>query len=127
MDSLIQDLRYALHALAKSSGFTGVAVLTLALGIGVNSTVFSLVNAYLFRPLPVKDPHQLVVIGTKDNTFEVPYEVSYLNYTDLRDRTDVFSDACATESAVFNFVADGQPERGWGELVTGNYFTMLGV
>ncbi|HSO75975.1 MAG TPA: ABC transporter permease [Blastocatellia bacterium] len=127
METLWQDLKFGARALLKNPAFTAVAVLTLALGIGVNSTVFSVVNAYLFQPLPVKDPDQLVALGTKDTTFEVPYEMSYPNYEDLRDLKEVFSDAIAFRNAVFNVAADGQPERTWAEFVTGNYFSMLGV
>lgn len=127
METLWQDLKFGVRALLKNPGFTAVAVLTLALGIGVNSTVFSIVNAFLFRPLPVKDADQLVVLATKDSTFEVPYEVSYPNYQDLRDRTDVFSDVLACTNGVFNMASEGQPERTFAQLVTGNYFSMLGV
>lgn len=127
MQTLLQDLRYSARMLLKNPGFASIAIVTLALGIGVNSTVFSIVNTYLFQPLPVKSPDQLVALGTKDNTFEVPYEMSYPNYEDLRDQTDVFSDAIAFQNTVFNLAADGQPERTWAEFVTGNYFSMLGV
>ncbi|HWO02706.1 MAG TPA: ABC transporter permease, partial [Blastocatellia bacterium] len=127
METLWQDLKFGVRALLKNPGFTVVAVITLALGIGVNSTVFSIVNAFLFRPLPVKDPAQLVAIATRDSSFEVPYEMSYPNYQDLIDRTDVFSDAIAFSNGVFNSSADGQSERAWAQLVTGNYFSMLGV
>ena len=127
METLWQDLKFGVRALLKNPAFAAVAVVTLALGIGVNSTVFSIVNEYLFRPLPVKDPDHLVALGTKDSTFEVPYEISYPNYEDLRDRTEVFADAIAFQNTVFNLSADGQAERAWAELVTGNYFSMLGV
>ena len=127
METLWQDLKFGARALIKNPGFTAVAIITLALGIGVNSTVFSIVNAYLFRPLPVKDPHQLVAMGTKDNTMEIPYELSFPNYTDLRDRSEVFSDVIAYENDAFNLAVDNQAERTFAELVTGNYFSMLGV
>src|SRR4029453_938509 len=127
METLWHDLKFGVRALLKNPGFTVVAIITLALGIGVNSTVFSIVNAYLFRPLPVKDPHQLVAMGTKDNAMEIPYEVSFPNYTDLRDRTDVFSDVIAFEKYAFNLAADGQAERTFAGVVSGNYFSMLGV
>ena len=127
METLWHDLKFGVRALLKNPGFTAVAVLTLALGIGVNSTVFSIVNAYLFRPLPVKDADQLVVLATRDSAFEVPYEMSFPNYQDLRDRTDVFSDAIAFSNGVFNLTADGQSERTFAQLITGNYFSMLGV
>jgi predicted permease len=127
MDTIWQDLRFAGRALLKNPAFTVVAVITLALGIGVNSAVFSIVNAYLFRPLPVKNPDQLVVVATKDNTLEVPYEMSYPNYEDVRDRADVFSDTVAFEGGVVSLSADDRAERVWVEWVTGNYFSMLGV
>ena len=127
METLWQDVKFGVRALLKNPGFTAVAVTTLALGIGVNSTVFSIVNAYLFRPLPVRDPAQLVAMGTRDNAMEIPYEVSYPNYADLRDRTEVFSDVIAFENDAFNLSADGQPERTFAQFVTGNYFSMLGV
>jgi predicted permease len=127
MNTTIRDLRYAIRSLGKNPGFAAVAVLTLALGIGVNSAVFSIVNAYLFRPLPVKDAEQLVAIATKDNTLEVPYEVSYPNYEDIRDRTEVFTDVVAFQNGVVSMSADDRAERVWVEWVTGNYFSMLGV
>ncbi|HSB07967.1 MAG TPA: ABC transporter permease [Blastocatellia bacterium] len=127
MGNTLRDLRYSIRSLGKNPGFAAVAVLTLALGIGVNSAVFSIVNAYLFRPLPVKDPEQLVVVATKDNTLEFPYEVSYPNYEDIRDRTEVFSDVVAFQNGVVSMSADDRAERVWVEWVTGNYFSMLGV
>ena len=127
MNDTIRDLRYAVRALAKNPGFAAFAVLTLALGIGVNSAVFSVVNAYLFRPLPVANPEQLVAIATRDKSLEFPYEVSYPNYEDLRDRTDVFADVVSFESGVVSLSADDRAERVWVEWVTGNYFSMLGV
>ncbi|HXG65878.1 MAG TPA: ABC transporter permease, partial [Blastocatellia bacterium] len=127
METLWQDLRYGARALFKRPAFAAIVVLTLALGIGVNSAIFTLVNAYLLRPLPVKDAHELVVIATRDNLLEVPYEVSYANYEDIRDRTEVFSDVIAFQPAVVSLSADGQAERAWNLFVSGNYFSMLGV
>jgi predicted permease len=127
METLWHDLKFGVRALLKNPAFTAVAVITLALGIGVNSTVFSIVNAYLFRPLPVKDPEQLVALATRDRSFEVPYEMSFPNFQDLRDRAGVFSDAIAFSNTVFNMTTDGQSERTWALMVTGNYFSMLGV
>jgi len=128
METALRDFKFGLRSLIKNPGFTIVSVITLALGIGVNSAVFSIVNAYLFRPLPVKEPDQLVAIGTRDTAFEVPYEVSYPNYEDLKNRTDVFSDVIATTNNAVNVAADGgQPERTFVLETTGNYFEMLGV
>lgn len=127
MNTLLQDLRYSVRMLLRQPGFTAIALLTLALGIGVNSAIFSVVNAYLFRPFPAKDPDQLVVIATRDNTLEVPYEMAYPNYEDIRDRTEVFSDVIAYGNGVANLSIDGQAERTWIESVTANYFSMLGI
>ena len=127
MDTLWLDLKFGVRALQRNPGFTLVAVITLALGIGINSAVFSIVNAYLFRPLPVKDPDRLVVVATKDNSLEVPYEMSYPNYEDIRDRAGVFSDVIAFSNGVVSLSADDRAERVWVEWVTGNYFSVLGV
>jgi predicted permease len=127
MSTLIQDIRYSIRSLLRQPGFTCVALLTLALGIGVNSAIFSIVNAYLFKPFPARDPNQLTVIATRDKTIEVPYEMSYPNYEEIRDRSDVFADLIAYQSGVANLSLDGQAERIWVEAVTGNYFSMLGV
>jgi len=127
MDNLLMDIRYCLRMMIKHPGFTLIAVLTLAIGVGVNSSVFSVVNAYLFRPLPVKDPHQLVVVATSASHLEIPYEVSYPNYEDIRDQKEVFVDAIAQCNGVANMSVDGRAERTWIEFVSGNYFSMLGV
>jgi predicted permease len=123
----IQDLRYSIRTLLRQPGFTTIALLTLTLGIGVNSAIFSIVNAYLFRPFPAKDPDQLVVIATRDSTLEVPYEVSYPNYEDIRDRSGAFTDVIAFLNGVANLSGEGLAERTWLQFATGNYFSMLGV
>jgi predicted permease len=123
----MNDLRYSIRMLLRQRSFTAIVLLTLALGIGVNCAIFSVVNAYLFRPFPAKDPDQLVVIATRDNTLEVPYEMAYPNYEDIRDRTEVFSDVIAFGNGVANLSIEGQAERRWIESVTANYFSMLGV
>ena len=123
----MNDLRYSVRMMLRQPGFTLIALLTLALGIGANSAVFSIVNAYLFRPFPAKNPEQLVVVATRDNTLEVPYEMAYPNYEDIRDRTEVFSDVIAFGNGVANLSIEGQAERTWIESVTANYFSTLGV
>lgn len=127
MQTLLRDLRFALRVLLKKPGFTMVVVLTLALGIGVNSAIFSIVNAWLFRPLPATNPHELMIVGTSDDHLEMPHEVSYLNYLDVRDRSGVFADAIAYSNDAVHLSASGQAERIFIEWVTGNYFAMLGV
>src|SRR5499433_3492032 len=95
LEELWQDLRYGARMLRKNPGFTLIAVLTLALGIGANSAIFSLVNTILLRPLPVREPQRLVsVFPTILRTGEAQ-AFSYPNYVDVRDRNDVFSDLAA--------------------------------
>ncbi|HEV2489550.1 MAG TPA: ABC transporter permease [Candidatus Acidoferrales bacterium] len=135
MNQLMQDLRYALRMLAKSPGFTAVAVLTLALGIGANSAIFSLTDQVLLRRLPVPHAEQLVELrapgpdpgstwsdGIQGSSF------SYPMYKDLRERTtNAFSGLLATYPVALDISGQGASQRGAGELVSGNYFHVLGV
>jgi predicted permease len=127
MKGLHQDFRYALRVLIKNPAFTIIAAITLALGIGVNATVFSIANAYLFRPLPVRAPGELMAVATKTPSIEIPVSVSYLDYTDVQQLSTVFSDAIAFENAPVSMSTTGRSERVWLDGVTGNYFSMLGI
>jgi len=131
MDTLLQDVRYALRLLRKSPGFTLVAVLTLALGIGANTTIFTVVNAVLLRPLPVEDPERLVaVLGTdaRNSTAQQQFiPMSYLNYQDLRDKNEVLTGMAAFTGTGVNLSGAGNPEQLNAALVSGNYFDVLGV
>jgi len=131
VDSLLQDLRYALRMLRKSPGFTVVAVLTLALGIGANTTIFTVVNAVLLRPLPVEDPERLVaVLGTdaRNSTAQQQFlPVSNLNYQDLRDKNDTLSGMAAFTGTGVSLTGGGNPEQLNSTLVSYNYFQVLGV
>jgi len=127
MDNWWQDFRYALRGLSRSKAFTFFAVLTLGLGIGVNTAIFSVVNAFLFRPLPVADPDQLVVIASQTDLVEFPIGISYPNFLDYRERDDVLQDAIVYVPAAVSLRRDGEAQRVWVEIVSGNYFDMLGV
>jgi predicted permease len=127
MQSLIKDIRYALRNLVKRPGFTAVAIITLALGIGANTAIFSLVNTVLLRPLPVPHPEQLTeVYGTLHSGADYTIQ-SYLNYKDYRDRNDVFSGLIAYRFAPMSISHESRNERVWGYLVSGNYFDVLGI
>src|SRR5437660_5967932 len=123
LETLWQDLRFAARTLRKSSGFTAVAVLTLALGIGANTTVFSVVNALVLRPLPVERPKELAFL---ENAHYGPGQ-SFPNYKDLRDRNQTFAGLIGYRLAPMELETDRGAERIWGYLATGNYFNTLGV
>lgn len=123
MTTLLQDIRYALRVLLKSPGFAVAAVLTLALGIGANTAVFSIVNALILRPLPVERPSELVFL---ENARYGPSQ-SFPNYKDLRDRNQVFAGLVGYRMAPMELETDRGAERIWGYLATGNYFDLLGV
>jgi predicted permease len=122
LETILQDLRYALRMLRRNPGFTAVAVLSLALGIGANALVFSVVNALLLRPLPVERPDQLAFLETKSGITQ-----SFPNYRDLRDRNEVFSAMVGYRLAPMELESATGATRIWGLLATGNYFDMLGV
>jgi predicted permease len=128
-----KDLRFALRTLARSPMFTAVAVLSLALGIGANTSIFSLLYQVLYRSLPVRDPGSLIVLHvddhspgwtTSDNNQSV---FSYPMYRDLRDRNRVFSGFIARSGAPVSVSWNGQTERARAEIVSGNLFDVLGV
>jgi putative ABC transport system permease protein len=127
---MLQDLRYAARTLATTPGFTLVVVLTLALGIGANTAIFSLTDQVLLRLLPVKSPERLVVLDGPGAFSGRTYNsgtFSYPMYRDFRDRNTVFDGVLARFPAPLTLMANGQAERVRGELVTGNYFDVLGV
>ncbi len=127
MGTFWKDLRYAFRTLLKSPGFTLIAMLALGLGIGANTAIFSVFNGVLWRPLPVKDPQQLVVLASKTPSFDFPLNVSYPDFQDYRQLKTVFSDLIAYTPSPVNFGSEGRPERAWTEMVSGNYFSMLGI
>jgi macrolide transport system ATP-binding/permease protein len=129
VDTLWKDARYASRVLAKSPGFTLVVVLSLALGIGANTAIFSLVNAYFLRPMPVDDPDGLVAVyltsparwGRDIGNF------SYPDLLDYRQADSAFSDLMGSSGLPLTMTDGEKPELIWGEIVTGNYFSGLGV
>lgn len=129
MGAFLQDIQYSLRSLRKSPGFTCVVILTLGLGIGFNTAIYSVMNAFILRPLPVKDPDQLVVLATRDKHTDVPHGLSYPDYRDYRGLTSVFSAVLARREFPFaaNWNRDHQTERIWLDAVTTNYFDLLGV
>ncbi|HEX9000763.1 MAG TPA: ABC transporter permease [Blastocatellia bacterium] len=126
METLLQDIRFGLRRLLKSPAFSLVAILSLALGIGANTAIFSLVNMVLFRPLPVANPEEIVSVSAlgKDGSFSAH---SYPNYVDFRDRSEVLSGLLAYRFAPMSLSRNGNNEKVWGYLVSGNYFDLLGV
>ncbi len=126
---MIADVRYALRMLAKNPAFAAVVVLTLALGIGANAAIFSLLDQVLLQSLPVAKPEQLVVLSAYDPKEgpEIDGAFSYAMYQDLRDRNSAFSGVIARGGAQMNVSYGDQTERVSAELVSGNFFEVLGV
>jgi len=120
--TLWQDLRYALRTLARNPGFTAVAVLSLALGIGANALVFSVVNGLLLRPLPVEHPEELTFLENKNFNSQ-----SFPNYRDIRDRNKTFAGLIGYRLAPMELESENGATRIWGLLATGNYFDVLGL
>lgn len=124
MEALWQDVRYSGRMLLKYPAFTIIAVLTLTLGIGANTAIFSIVNAVLFRPFPYQSPEQLVIVGEGG----VGGSVSYPNFVDWRDDRNVFAASSAVRSNEnYNFTGAGEPERLAGRLVSAGFLSLLGV
>jgi putative ABC transport system permease protein len=129
METLRKDLLYTLRALGRSPGFAAVAVLSLALGIGANTTIFTLVNALLLNPLPVSRPSELAAILTVDEKNPGASTVSYPNFKDFRHKNDVFGGIAAYSfpNLVSMRAGNGEPEQAFVEFATGNYFDVLGL
>jgi predicted permease len=126
MKTLLQDLRYGVRMLMKRPGLTLVAVLSLALGIGANTSMFSVVNAVFLRQLPVPEPDRLIFVfnGSRNNPWAT---ASYPNYVDYRDRNEVFSGLAAYGVITVSLAQDERPDQVNGTIVTGNYFDVLGA
>jgi macrolide transport system ATP-binding/permease protein len=126
MEGFLTDLRYGAKMLLKSKALTIVAVASLAVGIGANTAIFSIVNSIMLRPRPVLNPEQIVELYTGDKSH--PYETtSYPSYLDFREHNNVFSGLAAYSIDQFKLGGANQVEQLWGETVSGNYFEVLGI
>src|SRR5689334_5686173 len=125
MHSFSQDVRFAFRTLRKSPIFTSVAILSLALGIGANTAIFTLLDQVLLRALPVKSPDQLVMLdapGPNQGAFYNDNAFSYPMYCDLRDRNQAFSGVLGRFAVPVSVTHNGNTERADGEIVSGNFF-----
>ncbi len=126
MSTLLSDLRYSLRSLLKNPGLTVVAVLSLGLGIGANTTIFTWVQAVLFRPIPMADDPGAIRIAAMENRDGDSRSWSYPNYQDFRDRATLV-DVVGQDDQTLSIAVDESAERTWGALVSGNYFQVLGL
>ena len=127
MRSLWEDVAYAFRLFAKTPGFTAVAVLTIALGIGANSTIFSWINSTLLNPIPGMKGGGTVVALSLGGTASDPRSFSYPDYVDLRDHNKSFSGLIASDVRSLNLTGTGKPQRVWTTICSANYFDVLGV
>ncbi len=127
IETTIQDVRYGLRMLRRNLGFTAVAVITLALGIGANTAIFSLANVFLFRPLPVQDADRLTVVAVQYRADADPGQLSYLDYVDYRKQSDVFTDMTFYDLSLAGLGYRGHADRIIMAYVPSNFFTMLGL
>jgi len=126
METLLTDIRYGIRNLLKRPGFTLIAVVTLALGIGANTAIFSVVNTVLLRPLPYENPDRLVVLLETVSGRAIP--TSYLNFVDWRNQSTAFDNVAALRPREsFNLTGAGESERLQGRLVSANFLTTLGI
>ncbi|MGB7023499.1 MAG: ABC transporter permease [Candidatus Acidiferrales bacterium] len=126
MGMLLQDLRYAVRMLVKSPGFTAIAVLTLALGIGANTALFSVVNGVLLNPLPYPEPNRLVALYSRAFDF-AHSSISYPNFLDWQRENSSFAQLASYRQDSFNMTGAGEPERLRTEMVSADFFSVLGV
>src|SRR5215510_6719843 len=133
MENLLQDIRYGVRLLLRSPGFTAVAVLSLALAIGANTTIFTIINAVFLHPLPVQDIETLVFVSGVDQNNSIPGSaanltpMSWPNLEDYRKQNDVFSNLSGFIPIGLTLNGLGDPRNVNGQLVNANYFDTLGV
>jgi putative ABC transport system permease protein len=128
MTRLPQDLRSALRQMLKKPGVALTVILTLALGIGANVAIFSIVNGVIVRPLPVPQPQQIIVLAAQQQGAPLGlYSLSYSQLSDFRKQADAFSDLFAYEVGLEGMSADNKADHFLVSYVTGNYFSGLGL
>jgi predicted permease len=126
MDTLIKDIRFSIRSLIRRPGFTAIAVITLAVGIGINAALFSVVNGVLLNPLPFPQPEQLVTIDQSKPNFETG-AVPYPNFLDLRKENQTFSAMSIFRGAAFSLIGSGEPERVNGRFVSADFCSVFGI
>src|SRR4051812_42894281 len=127
---VLQDFRYAVRTLRKAPLFTSVAIFSLALGIGANTAIFTLVNQIILQMLPVRHPEELVLLTARGRHYgsnNGSNSLSYPMYQDFRDKNQVFQGMFCKYGLDFSLTVDGRTEVVAGELVSGNYFPVLGI
>src|SRR2546423_323890 len=122
MNGILQDLRYALRQLRKSPGFTFLAALCLALGIGVNTSVFTVLDLTMLRPLPVTEPERMTIVSRAGNPL-----ISYPNYAEYRDQSQAFTALAASLPTESSIDANDESHLASAEAVSGNYSETMGV
>jgi predicted permease len=127
MSSFWQDVRYSLRMIAKAPGYAAIAVLTLALGIGANTTIFSWINSTLLNPIPgLASPNEVVALSLGRGT-DNPFPFTYPDFESMRDGQQSFAGITAANIAPMSLTGKGKPERVWGMVASANYFDLLGV
>src|SRR5581483_1607341 len=128
METVLQDLRYALRASLNRPAFVIIVILALAIGIGANTAIFSVVNAILLRPLPYKNPDRIVMVWMSNGKLAIDQDWhSYPNYVDYRDQNSTFEEVAAFNDRSFNLTGNGEPVRVAGAWSTANLFAVMGV
>lgn len=127
MEQLWSDLKFAARLLARSPGFAGVAMVSLALGVGANTTIFSLLNAFLLQPLPGREPKRLATVYTSDYGGPLFGASSYADYLDFRSGSRAFEGLAACGLKPLLFTEGGESQRILAQLVSGNLFDVLGL
>src|ERR1044072_4938098 len=127
MDTFIQDLRYGFRTLLKNPGFTAIAIIALALGIGANTAIFSVVNAVLLRSLPYKDPDRLIVPATVKPGAYDRGSVTYADVLDWQKEEQIFDSVAAFQPRSVDITGNGDPAPAQAALVSEDYFRVMGV